>query len=43
MSRTTHKPCQGCSSLMHLLSSARSRILLYWCPTCHRIHEQFQR
>jgi hypothetical protein len=42
MSRINHKPCQGCSSLMKLLSNSRSRILLFWCPTCHRIAEQYQ-
>ena len=42
MSRTSHKPCQGCSSLMQLLSGARSRILLYWCPSCHRTAEFYQ-
>jgi len=27
---------------MELLSNARSRILLFWCPVCHRIAEQYQ-
>jgi hypothetical protein len=43
MARTSNRPCQGCGSLMELLSNARSRILLYWCPVCHRIAEQYQR
>src|SRR5262245_35853352 len=42
MARVSHRTCHGCGGLMELLSSARSRILLFWCPFCHRIAEQYQ-
>jgi hypothetical protein len=42
MARASDRVCRGCGGLMQLLSNARSRILLFWCPACHRIAEQYQ-
>jgi hypothetical protein len=42
MSPTSHRTCRGCGGVMELLSSARSRVLLYWCPVCHRIAERYR-
>ena len=31
--------CQHCGIPMRLINGARSRILLFWCPSCHRFAE----
>ncbi len=31
--------CQRCGVLMRLINAARSRLLLYWCPTCQSFVE----
>jgi hypothetical protein len=29
--------CPGCGAALHRLSRAASRILVAWCPICHRV------
>jgi hypothetical protein len=29
--------CVGCGAALHRLSRAASRILVAWCPVCHRV------
>jgi formamidopyrimidine-DNA glycosylase len=31
--------CQRCGIVMRLINGARSRLRLYWCPTCQRFVE----
>jgi hypothetical protein len=32
--------CQRCGAMMRLLNRGRSRLLVYWCPTCQRFEER---
>jgi hypothetical protein len=34
--------CQRCGIVMRLLNTARSWLLLYWCPSCQRFAESYQ-
>jgi formamidopyrimidine-DNA glycosylase len=31
--------CQHCGVVMRPLNTTRSRLMLYWCPTCQRFVE----
>jgi hypothetical protein len=31
--------CLRCGVVMRLINTSRSRLMLYWCPTCRRFVE----